>query len=121
MTHSLRRLSHGTPGIGCICFDEFHERSIESDLSFALCLHLKKQRQHMSCDVWGGARSGRVRTGDLMAMFAMFFCVMFYFLRCIFATIIQGCFDMFSPIANVALVKNPMVLCPSFGRLITFW
>ena len=33
-------------GIGCICFDEFHERSIESDLSFALCAHLKRQRWH---------------------------------------------------------------------------
>ncbi|CAL1165832.1 unnamed protein product [Cladocopium goreaui] len=32
-------------GIGCICFDEFHERSIESDLAFALCLHLKRQRR----------------------------------------------------------------------------
>lgn len=32
-------------GIGCICFDEFHERSIESDLSFALCAHLKRQRR----------------------------------------------------------------------------
>jgi len=32
-------------GIGCICFDEFHERSIESDLAFTLCLHLKRQRR----------------------------------------------------------------------------
>ncbi len=44
------------PGIGCICFDEFHERSIESDLAFTLCLHLKRQRQ--APNLWD--TSGRV-------------------------------------------------------------
>ena len=38
------RPSATSPGIGCICFDEFHERSIESDLAFAQCLHSKRQR-----------------------------------------------------------------------------
>ena len=43
------------PGIGCICFDEFHERSIESDLAFTLCLHLKRQRHRIWDEgVWWG-------------------------------------------------------------------
>eukprot|EP00931_Biecheleriopsis_adriatica_P074241 TRINITY_DN48345_c0_g1_i1.p1 TRINITY_DN48345_c0_g1~~TRINITY_DN48345_c0_g1_i1.p1 ORF type:complete len:1326 (+),score=207.03 TRINITY_DN48345_c0_g1_i1:354-3980(+) len=45
---TLVRMLHGNPnleGVGCIFFDEFHERSIESDLSFALCLEAKKKRR----------------------------------------------------------------------------
>ncbi|CAJ1430648.1 unnamed protein product, partial [Effrenium voratum] len=45
----LVRMLNNNPdleGISCICFDEFHERSVESDLGFALCLHKKKQRRN---------------------------------------------------------------------------
>ncbi|CAE7439670.1 hrpB, partial [Symbiodinium sp. CCMP2456] len=44
----LVRILNGNPtleGISCIFFDEFHERSVDSDLSFTLCLHLKRQRR----------------------------------------------------------------------------
>lgn len=44
----LVRMLNGNPtleGISCIFFDEFHERSVDSDLSFTLCLHLKRQRR----------------------------------------------------------------------------
>lgn len=47
LTQENRSQLHGawSPGIGCICFDEFHERSIESDLGFTLCLDMKRRRR----------------------------------------------------------------------------
>lgn len=43
----LVRLLHSNPtleGIGCIFFDEFHERSIDSDLTFALCMAAQRRQ-----------------------------------------------------------------------------
>ncbi|CAE8736400.1 unnamed protein product [Polarella glacialis] len=44
----LLRMLRGSPqleGVGAVFFDEFHERNIDSDASFALCLHVQ-QRHH---------------------------------------------------------------------------
>ncbi len=37
----LSRMLHSDPelaGVGCVIFDEFHERSLQADLALALCL-----------------------------------------------------------------------------------
>jgi len=42
----LVRMLHTNPtleGIGCIFFDEFHERNIDSDVSFAMCLNTQRK------------------------------------------------------------------------------
>ena len=42
----LTRLLQGDPaldGVGCVIFDEFHERSLQADLGLALCLDARRQ------------------------------------------------------------------------------
>ena len=44
----LTRMLHGDPelaGVGCVIFDEFHERSIQADLGLALCLDARHTLQ----------------------------------------------------------------------------
>jgi ATP-dependent helicase HrpB len=46
LTRRLQR-DPGLDGVGCVIFDEFHERSLHADLGLALCLELRAMREDL--------------------------------------------------------------------------
>jgi len=55
----------GLEGVGAVLFDEFHERSIHSDLALALCLDLRRLRGDLSILLMSATMDG-VRAADFL-------------------------------------------------------